>query len=90
MCLFSHAWSDEADNERVTTASTALVAAVEKAAHDLQAYDPFVYLCYAGDWQDPISSYWSDSVQQLKELRARVDPDGVFTRPVPGGFKIPP
>lgn len=89
VCLFSHAWSDEADNERATTASAALVAAIEKAAHDLEAYDPFVYLCYAGDWQDPISSYGSDSVEQLKDLRARVDPDGVFTRLVPGGFKIP-
>lgn len=89
VCLFSHAWSNEADSERATTAAAALVANIENAARELKAYDPFVYLCYAGDWQDPISSYGSESVQQLKELRARVDPDGVFTRLVPGGFKIP-
>lgn len=89
VCLLSQAWSDDADNERATAASSALVSAVEKAARDLGAYDPFVYLNYAGTWQDPISSYGDESVQQLQQLRGRVDPDGVFTRLVPGGFKIP-
>lgn len=88
VCLFSHAWSDEADSERATAASASLVAAIEKAARELGDYDPFVYLGYAGNWQDPIGSYGSESVQKLKELRDRVDPKGVFTRLVPGGFKI--
>lgn len=89
VCLLSQAWSDEADNERATAASAALVGAIEKAARDLGAHDPYIYLNYAGNWQDPISSYGGQSVQQLQELRARVDPNGVFTRLVPGGFKIP-
>lgn len=89
VCLFSHAWSDEADNERATAAAAAFVSDVEKSARDLGAYDPFVYLNYAGDWQDPILSYGDESVRQLQRLRGRVDPDGVFTRLVPGGFKIP-
>lgn len=89
VCLFSHAWSDGADTERATAAAAALVAAVDKAARELGAYDPFVYLNYAGDWQDPISSYGGESLRRLRELRDRVDPTGVFTRLVPGGFKIP-
>jgi len=88
VCLFSQAWSDDADNERATAASASLVSAIEEAARDLGAYDPFVYLNYAGDWQGPISSYGDESVQQLRQLRGRVDPDGVFTRLVPGGFKM--
>ncbi|KAJ0123761.1 hypothetical protein J7T55_012230 [Diaporthe amygdali] len=89
VCLLSQAWSDEADNVRATAESEALVGAIEKAARDLAAYDPYVYLNYAADWQDPILSYGGNSVQQLKDLRARVDPTGVFTRLVPGGFKVP-
>lgn len=89
VCLFSHAWSDDADNERATTAAAALVSAIEKAACDLKAYDPFVYLNYSGDWQDPIPTYGEESVRQLQQLRGKVDPDGVFTSLVPGGFKIP-
>lgn len=89
VCLLSNGWSDAADNERVYKASAALLEAVEEAARALGAYDPFVYLNYAAPWQDPIPSYGSASVQQLQELRDRVDPKGVFTYLVPGGFKIP-
>lgn len=89
VCLLSNAWSDDADTGRATAASEALVGAVEKAARELGAFDPYVYLNYAADWQDPISSYGAESVRELQELRARVDPNGVFTRLVPGGFKVP-
>ncbi|KAK7752796.1 hypothetical protein SLS62_005348 [Diatrype stigma] len=89
VCLLVQAWEKQADDERVYAASKALIADVEKAARDLDVYDPFVYLNYAAHWQDPIASYGDASVQQLHELRARVDPKGVFTHLVPGGFKIP-
>lgn len=89
VCLLSQAWSDEADNERGTAASKALLDAIEKAARNLGASDPYVYLNYAATWQSPIVSYGEENVQKLQELRAKVDPNGVFTRLVPGGFKIP-
>lgn len=89
VCLLSQAWSNDADTERAAAASAALVGAIEKAARDLEAYDPFVYLNYAGDWQDPIPTYGEESVRQLQQLKGKVDPDGIFTRFVPGGFKIP-
>lgn len=89
VCLLSHGWTDEADNERVYTASADLLNTVEEAARSLGVYDPFVYLNYAAFWQDPIASYGNASVKQLQELRAKVDPKGVFTNLVPGGFKIP-
>lgn len=89
VCLLSQAWSNQADNKRVYTASAALVAAIEEAAHTLDAYDPYIYLDYAAKWQDPIASYGKASVQQLRRVRDRVDPRGVFTHLVPGGFKLP-
>jgi hypothetical protein len=89
VCLITQAWSDEADSERAMEASAALASAIEKSARDLGAHDPYLYLNYAASWQDPISTYGAESVQQLQKLRARVDPNGVFTRLVPGGFKVP-
>ncbi|KAI1840800.1 hypothetical protein JX266_013007 [Neoarthrinium moseri] len=89
VCLLSQAWADQADDERVYAASAALITAIEDAARKLDAYDPFLYLNYAAKWQDPIASYGEASVQQLREVRGRVDPKGVFTKLVPGGFKIP-
>jgi LmbE family N-acetylglucosaminyl deacetylase len=89
VCLLTQTWADQADNERVYAASAALIATIEDAARSLDAYDPYIYLDYAAPWQDPIASYGTASVQQLQKLRARVDPKGVFTHLVPGGFKIP-
>ncbi|KAI1384278.1 putative oxidoreductase [Hypoxylon trugodes] len=89
VCLFTNAWEDEADDEHVYAATRALIASIEEAARNLGAYDPFIYLNYATHWQDPIASYGEESVKQLRELRARVDPKGVFTHLIPGGFKIP-
>lgn len=89
VCLLVQAWADHADDERVYAASTALVTAIEEKARTLDAYDPFIYANYAAKWQDPIASYGNASVKQLRELQARVDSKGVFTRLVPGGFKIP-
>ncbi|KAF3760403.1 FAD-binding domain-containing protein, partial [Cryphonectria parasitica EP155] len=89
VCLLSHGWTDEADNERVYAASASLLNTLEDAARTLGVYDAFIYLNYAAPWQNPIASYGNTSVQQLQELRARVDPKEVFTHLVPGGFKIP-
>lgn len=90
ICLLTNAWQNQADDERVYAATAALVTAVEEAARKLDAYDPFIYLNYAAPWQDPISSYGEESLKKLRGLRARVDPKGVFTHLIPGGFKIPP
>jgi hypothetical protein len=90
VCLLSQVWANQADDERVYAASAALITTLEKAARSLDAYDPYLYLDYSAFWQNPIASYGQPSVQQLQQLRARVDPKGVFTYRVPGGFKIPP
>lgn len=90
VCLLSQAWSNEADDERMYKASAALITTIEDAARSLDAYDPFLYLPYAAFWQKPIESYGPTRVKQLHELRERIDPRGVFTHLVPGGFKLPP
>ena len=66
-----------------------LVKALEQKARNLEVYDPYLYLNYAAPWQDPIASYGNVSVQKLRALRDRIDPAAVFTKLVPGGFKIP-
>ncbi|KAI0153289.1 putative oxidoreductase [Xylariaceae sp. FL1272] len=89
VCLSTQTWQNPADDDRIKAASTAWVTAVDEAAHKLGALDAYRYLNYAAQWQDPIGSYGSASLERLRKLQARVDPHGVFTRRVPGGFKIP-
>lgn len=91
VCLLCPAWlaTDEDHDEQVDAAARALIADIEARAKKLDVYDSYVYMGYAAPWQDVIASYGEESVGKLKELRARVDSQEVFTRLVPGGFKIP-
>lgn len=89
VCLLSPAWSDATQDDTVYAAARALMDDVEARARRLGVYDPYLYLGYAAPWQDVISSYGPQSVADLRALRARVDPSEVFTKRVPGGFKIP-
>lgn len=48
----------------------------------------WVYLNYADKSQDPLGSYGVENVKKLKEVAAKYDPDQVFQKLCPGGFKI--
>ncbi|TGJ82176.1 hypothetical protein E0Z10_g6569 [Xylaria hypoxylon] len=76
------------DDALVNEATHNLMAAIEDAARQIGDLDPYIYLNYADKDQDPIASYGAASVSRLQEVRDRVDPRGVFTYQVPGGFKI--
>ncbi|KAI0888706.1 putative oxidoreductase [Annulohypoxylon maeteangense] len=89
ICLISPAWSDAAHDEQVYSAARSLMSDIEEKAKKLGVYDPYIYLDYAAPWQDVIKGYGEENVKMLQALRKRVDPVGVFTRMVKGGFKIP-
>lgn len=57
----------------------------------MNVYDaghPFQYLNYAAPFQDPLASYGVKNLQRLREVSKKYDPDQVFQRLVPGGFKL--
>jgi hypothetical protein len=82
-------WFTSTDDMLVNATAQSLLDNVNSAATGLGGSDPFIYLNYAGKYQDPITSYGNQSVGQLQEVRRRVDPTLVFTEQVPGGNKIP-
>ncbi|KAI1660379.1 putative oxidoreductase [Daldinia decipiens] len=82
-------WRNEEDDLKVEMAARELFQAIEDDAKRLGAYDPFIYPNYAASWQDPIASYGDERLRKLQRVRMDVDPKGVFSRQVPGGFKIP-
>ncbi|RHZ72756.1 hypothetical protein CDV55_105257 [Aspergillus turcosus] len=87
--LLSATWEDEADDARVEQAARALFTGIEDDARKLDAYEPYVYLNYAAEWQDPIATYGKESIENLQRVSQAVDPNGVFRNKMPGGFKIP-
>ncbi|KAI0965079.1 putative oxidoreductase [Xylaria arbuscula] len=89
VCLISPSWSDASQNGQVYAAARALLDDIASRAKKLGVYDPYIYLNYAAPWQNVIKSYGAANVKKLQQIRARVDPNKVFTRKVTGGFKIP-
>lgn len=59
------------------------------AARDMGLLHDFVYLNYANQAQNPISTYGRENVASLKKAAERYDPRGIFQRQAPGGFKLP-
>ncbi|RHZ58923.1 FAD-binding oxidoreductase [Aspergillus thermomutatus] len=87
--LLSATWEDEADDAKVEEAARALFDAIEDDARKSDAHEPYIYLNYAAEWQDPIATYGKTSIEKLHQVSQAVDPKGVFKNNMPGGFKIP-
>lgn len=48
----------------------------------------WIYLNYADKSQDPLASYGAENVKKMRDAAAKYDPDQVFQKLCPGGFKI--
>ncbi|KAG7417235.1 hypothetical protein LZL87_007037 [Fusarium oxysporum] len=48
----------------------------------------WTYLNYADKSQDPLGSYGAENIKKMKDAAAKYDPQQVFQKLVPGGFKI--
>lgn len=88
IALVTATWVNAADDALVTITSNNLLKAINAKAAQLGGLDNYIYLDYAGQFQDPICSYGPASVSALKKTQKRVDPTGVFTNLVPGGYKL--
>ncbi|KAK7984770.1 oxidoreductase [Apiospora saccharicola] len=60
----------------------------EVEAARLGVRNPYVYLNYAASWQDPIGGYGDGNKGFLQEVSRNYDPQGLFQKSVPGGFKL--
>ncbi|KAI7204840.1 hypothetical protein KC316_g510 [Hortaea werneckii] len=63
-------------------------ARIKHATHLAGTDSDFLYLNYAGEFQDPIAGYGEDSVAFLQATSERYDRGGVFQSRMPGGFKL--
>jgi hypothetical protein len=86
--LFTLSWQLPLDNARVEAAMQQLESDIVALEKQLGIFNEFVYLNYAAQWEDPIAGYGEQNVQFLKSVSKRYDPQGVFQKAVPGGFKL--
>jgi len=51
-------------------------------------WNEFIYLNYAAPWQKPITSYGQANKNFLQSVSKEYDPNSLFQKAVPGGFKL--
>jgi len=86
--LYTISWTLPTDNARVEAAMKGLEADLAAKEKEMGIFNEFVYLNYAAKWQDPIQGYGAANVAFMKSVSKKYDPNGIFQKAVPGGFKL--
>lgn len=81
-------WKNDSDDEAILKVTRGILETIERDAASRGQAVPFVYLNYAFDFQDPIGSYGPKNQNLLRETSKKYDPEGLFQKGVPGGFKL--
>lgn len=84
----SVSWSDAADDAEIEEWLVSADAAMEEELAKINGTNRYLYLNDADAGQDVFASYGKESVDRLKEIRAKYDPNRVYTDLMPGGFKV--
>lgn len=83
-------WANAADDGLVNTTLQELLKAINSRARELDGHDPYLFANYAGKDQEVMASYGAASVERMRRVSQAVDPKGIWSKLVPGGYKIPP
>ncbi|KAL9597728.1 MAG: hypothetical protein Q9179_004166 [Wetmoreana sp. 5 TL-2023] len=81
-------WANEADDELINNAARDIWVQADALAQRKGLMRKWIYLNYANQDQDPIGSYGEGNVEKLRAASRKFDPNGLFQRSVPGGFKL--
>ena len=86
--LLTVQWMQKSDDAAINKAAQGLFTQAEAASKALGTYNPYLYLNYAADFQNPIAGYGAASVTNLQTVSKKYDPGQLFQKQVPGGFKL--
>lgn len=86
--LFLTFWEREEDDDKIVSTLRAALDEIDRDAEARRTLVPFKYLNYADTVQNPIRSYGSENIKRLQDASCKYDPDGVFQKGVPGGWKL--
>ncbi|KAF3061308.1 Bifunctional solanapyrone synthase [Daldinia childiae] len=90
--LIHPTWSLVEDDDRIFKEVENLMAESKRVAinkFSSSYYHPYIFANYAYEEDDVIAGYGQESVAMLKETSKKYDPEGIFQKGTPGGFKLP-
>ncbi|EEQ91777.2 FAD binding domain-containing protein [Blastomyces dermatitidis ER-3] len=88
LLLLSATWSDEADDKMIYRAFSDMLQAIKEEAKQSGLHVDYLFMNYASQFQDVISSYGAENVQRLRVASYNDDPEGFLERLQPGYFKL--
>ena len=86
--LLNVEWLGEEYDAAIIAAAKEMFAQADEAAREMGLASEYIYLNYADFWQDPIVGYGEENVERLRAVSRKYDPEAVFQKRVPGGFKL--
>jgi hypothetical protein len=81
-------WTNAADDDTVFATVDRFVSRSVELAGKMGLNNRFIYMNYASQDENVFAGYGEESVERLKEVQRKYDPDGVFKRLQPGYFKL--
>lgn len=88
MIQISSSWENEEDDKAIYQMISTVFERIRAAAVSEGVQNDYVYMNYASQFQDVISSYGLENKAALKKIAAKYDPTGVFQSLQPGYFKL--
>lgn len=86
--LLNPTWNSSDDDDRVHRVTEGLLATFKSLASAKNLLHRYIFTNYAYQKEDLFKSYGEESLMRLKEVSKKFDPDGIFQKAVPGGFKL--
>jgi hypothetical protein len=81
-------WSKVEDDAVMREFGDRVLERIVGEAKKMGLHHPYIYQNYAGAGQDVFAGYGLENRLRLMEIQKKYDPEGVFTRLQPGGFKV--
>jgi hypothetical protein len=88
IALITAYYNDTFADGHVDLAARKLIMDIEAATKKTEVYRPYKYYNYAGAGQAVIDGYGNESKGNLQAVSKKYDPQGLFQKGLPGGFKI--
>ncbi|KAH3950843.1 hypothetical protein HBI25_174980 [Parastagonospora nodorum] len=84
----SSRWTNAADDAAILKFFSTIIKTVKAEAQSKGLDNEYIYMNYASQFMDPISSYGAKNVDRLRRISKKYDPKQVFQKLHPGHFKL--
>ncbi|KAF1992666.1 FAD-binding domain-containing protein [Amniculicola lignicola CBS 123094] len=87
--LINPTWDLSENDDQVYSAVEDLLQRLKKTASEKGLLHRYIFTNYAYHKEEVLAGYGEQSVNRLREVSQKYDPEGIFQKSVPGGFKLP-